>query len=147
MSFNQGASAIVFYYIGYCLKSISITRRFVFVCFAIVLINLPFGGMSISSCFYTCYPLNIMGASATTLLVYLLCKKMPEVKYLSPFLSWCGRNSLLILCVHLVYLKTIYLYPQFSNIFIHFMFSLFFAILGSWLLSKIPFIKYIFQIK
>ena len=147
MSFNQGASALVFYCIGYYCKFINYDIKYLYISIVLLLLNLPFSGLSISICYYQCYPLNVLGASSTTLCVYLLCKWMNNFKILSLLMSWCGRNSMLILCVHLFSLNTNYVYPTITNPMLCLMFYFFYAMLGSWLLSKIVFIKYIFQIK
>jgi fucose 4-O-acetylase-like acetyltransferase len=145
MSFNQGVSAIVFYYIGYCFKTISLNKWFILTCFIIIFIDLPFGRVGIAHCYYQCYPLNILGASAITLCIYLFCKHIEGFNVPSQLMSWCGRNSLIILCVHNVLILTLYAYVITSPVMCLF-FYLLYALLGSWLLSKIPLVKYIFQI-
>lgn len=152
MGVNQGVSAIIFYYIGYCYKTLNKNMDLsivLYVCLFIILINLPFSSIGLAICFYRCYPLNVLGASATTWCIYKLCRdsKLINKKVVMNFLSWCGRNSLLILCVHLFYLKTMYIYPEFELPILYLTFSLSFALVGAWLLSKILFVKYIFQIK
>lgn len=156
MSFNQGVAAIFFYYIGFLVQSkyksiiisgISIKLSTLLVCAATILATLPFSGLGMANCAYQCYPLNVICATTITFLCFLLSRKLENVKIISGFLSWCGRNSMLVLCVHTVFLKTSSAYPTIDNPLLCLVFCLAYALVISWALSKMSFVKYIFQIK
>ena len=68
-SANSGLSAIIFMFIGYScnhFRRILHNRRILYLAVGIIIINLPVGGFGMANCFYMCYPLNVLGAAATT---------------------------------------------------------------------------------
>lgn len=148
-SANSGLSAIIFMFIGYScnhFRRILHNRRILYLAVGIIIINLPVGGFGMANCFYMCYPLNVLGAAATTAILYLLCKYIMKVMPVSSVLGWCGRCSLLILCVHSTFLSTRSIYPFFSEGLIDILFCIIYSFLFAWLLSKIKVVKVIFKV-
>lgn len=59
-----------------------------------------FANMDLNYCYYSCYPLNVIGAVGGTYTVYLISKLLCKCRLLAwPFI-WCGTYSLVILCFH-----------------------------------------------
>lgn len=153
-SFNQGLSAIIFYYIGYAVRSYgldtlsNLSKWFGYAAIVIILINLPIGTILLAGCKYQCYPLNLLGATCSTWLIYYLCKKyIIKVSLFSSFLSWTGSLSLLVLCVHSILIELRLFYPLPSYPILVLLASVIYCIILVWVLSKIGLIRYLFQIK
>lgn len=112
LSFNQGMSALVFMCVGYVIKIKKCDRhslKMIALLIILFLINYPFGFVALDHSSFELYPLNVIGATSATILIYVLSKHMYGV--VSKALSWCGYHSLLILCVHYFFLKTSLFYP------------------------------------
>ena len=153
LSFNQGLSAIIFFYFGYMARQLR-NREFIvkkwhlLMISLIVVVNLPWGTILLAGCKYQCYYLNILGASGTTFLIYYLCKKyIVGIPVLVDFFSWAGVHSMLILCVHSFLIETRLLYPPPSYPIIVLVVSIMYSCIGVWLLSKLKIIRYLFQLR
>lgn len=154
LSFNQGLSAIIFFYFGYLAQQINLRDpvvvkkwHIVFV-LLIVLVNLPWGTILLAGCKYQCYLLNIFGATGTTIIIYYLCKKyLIQIPILVDFFEWAGVNSLLILCIHSFLIETKLLYPPPSYPILVLAASVIYCCVGVWLLSKLKVIRQLFQLR
>lgn len=60
------------------------------------------GGLSMFSTFYPYLIINIFGAIGGSYLLYIISQQISIISRLEAILSWIGRNSLLILCVHCI---------------------------------------------
>ena len=154
LSFNQGLSAIIFFYFGYFAQQINLRGpvvvkkwHIVFV-LLIVLVNLPWGTILLAGCKYQCYLLNIFGATGTTIIIYYLCKKyLIHIPIFVKFFGWAGVHSLLILCVHSFLIETKLLYPPPSYPILVLAASAIYCCVGVWLLSKLKVIRQLFQLR
>lgn len=154
LSFNQGLSAIIFFYFGYLARQINNQGGFCFkkwhlllVCL-IVMINFPWGTILLAGCKYQCYWLNIFGASCTTIIIYSVCKKfLTRIPLLAKFFGWAGVHSMLILCVHSFLIETKLLYPPPSYPIFVLAASVFYCCILVWLLAKIKPIRQLFQLR
>ena len=50
---------------------------------------------------YGCYPLDVIGAVAATILMVRLSDKIGKSR-VGEYLAWMGRNSMVVLCMHFV---------------------------------------------
>lgn len=50
---------------------------------------------------YGCYPLDVIGAVAATILTVRLSDKIGKSR-VGEYLAWMGRNSMVVLCMHFV---------------------------------------------
>lgn len=147
-SFNEGLSAIVFFYLGFLVKRTGITEWMKIVLLLFLVLDIIYGGtVGLACCSYSCYPINVVGAGAITYVLYLVCKKLRKITVLSEFLAWCGKNSLLVLCVHsIIFEFRSVLFAQ-SNLFVLLLINIVGCLVVTALLSKNQIIKQLFKIK
>lgn len=107
----QGLAAIEFYAIGWYAHRHTIPMWLKVVCIVCWLMAIRWGNLELSSCYYGCYPLDVLGACGATMILYRVCQivsvwlknRFPNSKiYLHSPLQWIGRNSLAILCMHTI---------------------------------------------
>lgn len=101
-----GFSALIFYYIGYWVRLqggfTRVNLLLSLLCVMIWVWTILASEMSVACALYGHYPLNIMGAYGGTFMVFLFADVLAADNGLvARFLAWCGRHSLLILCLHL----------------------------------------------
>ena len=128
----QGLSALIFYDFGRRLKAFTQTREvtswMVVGCIVVWMIAIHFSFMSMVNCRYDCYPLDIVGAICATCVCMYVCIRLPKNKIIN-LLAWIGRNSMGLLCLHLIDLDcgVIYKIQKWTGIhiipnkFIHFL--------------------------
>lgn len=106
----QGLSAMTFFMIGHETKKSGLLNKnmtpVVCILGVVSIIASASTGFPISmaTCDYTYYPINVLGAVFATYFIYLLSCKISMYK-LSNMLAFLGRISLLVLCVHLLDVK------------------------------------------
>lgn len=104
LSLETAFIAINFYYVGYILNNKKMLDRIngkVFaICFIIWIIGSKFIVTYCVNNYYNLYYLNIIIGIIGTINVIYLCKKIESIKYINDILSWIGKNSLYILCIH-----------------------------------------------
>ena len=151
-AFLPGMAAIIFYALGYIIR-----QRGGFIALPIIFAVLIIGGwilavtfsdMSLVRCYFQNYPLNILGACGGTYFIWLLSRWMSKFQTLIvSFIVWVGRNSLTFLCIHLldldIYVRSSILHIP-SSMWIPYVLLL--CIVGTYLLSKIPITKNVFNI-
>ena len=110
--------------------------------------------MSMVRCYYSCYLINILASIGATYIIYLICKHINKYKYTSLILSYIGRISILILCIHIIDLTFTpihklnkYLSNHHLIAIIIIIWRLGFTIILAYLLSKVTFIIKLFKIK
>ena len=151
-SLLPGISALVFFAAGNYAKQNIISWKWLLLGIPVWIYCIGFSGISIVRCYYNCYPLDVIGAITGTSVVYLLSKTTHSFsQLLSRGLSWLGRNSLAILCFHLLVLSIPFIgifckYSGLNNYGIYVL--LFFAlpILFTFLSTRISFTKKVFDI-
>ena len=99
----SGLSAIIFYAIGDKLKGhVHINSLFWIIGGFCWLLSLLFSTVSLSRPRLDLYFIDVAGATFATLLIYLLSLRISKINSVSSVLSWLGRNSLPVLCFHLI---------------------------------------------
>lgn len=96
---GRGIEALIFIALGWSFRHCSFPKwilLFPIVCWPI---SLWLGKIDMWSYHYNCLPIDILGACGGTLVIYWLSKCVAKT-FMMPFFSWCGRNSLIILCAH-----------------------------------------------
>ncbi len=145
-----GVSALVFFAAGSYAKQNSISWKWLLLGIPIWIYCIAFSGMSIVRCYYNCYPLDVIGGITGTCVVYLLSKTIHSFSSLiSCVFTWLGKNSLAILCFHLLVMAIPFIGITQKYITDNSMvsISLFFMlpILFAYISSFIPFTKRIFN--
>lgn len=98
-----GISALIFFATGKFAKQNSTSWKWLLLGIPVWIYCIAFSGMSIVRCYYNCYPLDVIGGITGTCAIYLLSKMIHSFSTLiSRALTWLGKNSLAILCFHLV---------------------------------------------
>ena len=147
-----GFSTTIFYAMGYLVKlkgRFGKVNMFVSIgCVMIWIYSFLTSEMSVANALYENYPINVIGAYGGTYFIYLISDLLSTAKTaISSFLTWCGRNSLTILCLHLYEMDV----PHLRN-FLHvpdslrIPFVLIFCVIGVYVLSKNSLTKKIFNI-
>ncbi len=117
-SLQSGMCALLFVYIGYIAKdklgdgvlrgaTVPHWLAATAVCVWALAYFLDRGEMSIARCYFTCIPVDCIGAVAGTLVVIWLSSLFEHVPVLSSALELLGRYSLTAMCLHLFELKTV----------------------------------------
>ena len=118
LSLQSGMCALLFVYIGYTakdklgegmLKGAAVPHWLAAasVCVWALAYFLDRGEMSIARCYFTCIPVDCIGAVAGTLVVIWLSSILERVPALSSALELLGRYSLTAMCFHLFELKIV----------------------------------------
>ena len=98
-----GLSAMIFYLIGYYAKLTHINRHslmFIGIIGTLCwLLHLRYSKLDMCNCTYGLYPLDVVAASFATGMVYYGSKHLPNT-YIGKMLSYIGKFSLYIYCVH-----------------------------------------------
>lgn len=92
-----------FFHLGYLMKQKKMeTFKMQWLCglFLIWILSVHYGGLDLASRKYAYFPLCIAGAAAGSLLVIKGCGYLMQIKIIKDCLSFCGRHSMLILCIH-----------------------------------------------
>lgn len=148
----EGIEAMLFFYIGNKAHSYNILDRktnIVFYITVVLLVALSIyaGSMSMVRCYYGYWPINYLAAIGMTMVLYYISKCIVTNR----FLAWCGRVSMVILCVHIIalnYLPTKTLHERlfFSSSF-DVLLHIFVALFMTWVLLNISLIRSLFSIK
>ena len=91
-----------FMYIGYLLRNrnISLKKDTVAGCLFIWFAAMRSGGMEWSSRMYEPWMINFAGAVAGSIIVLYLCQKMERIMVVRESLSFVGKHTILLLCIH-----------------------------------------------
>lgn len=145
-----GMYAIIFVCFGYLLRRYDI--KFLKVEFIIIAIIAYLAGLYVYSFDLNTrlydYPLiSTIGALGGSFLFLILCQQLEKLELLKCLLSWCGRNSLTILCLHILehtiipWNKVSILY---NNYFLLVFTKIILIVLGVIVIKKMPGIKNIY---
>jgi fucose 4-O-acetylase-like acetyltransferase len=159
-SLLQAFTALVFYAIGWYVKRCTISKELKWICILSWPLALYFGEIELYSCYYKLFILDVLGACGATLLLFKICRFIENKinnNLLSSlpfnFLSWCGVNSLLILCMHELEMRTQFVYSIICRFpadyecvlrgvnVIHFILPLFMAMI----ILKIPYLNKVYR--
>lgn len=105
------------------------------------------GSMSMVRCYYGYWPVNYLAAIGMTIIIFHLSKRLKDNR----FLIWCGRVSMVMLCVHVLELtflplKTIhevFVLPSLFDVIIHLSVS----VLGTRVTLRFRIMRRLFSIK
>lgn len=124
----QGISALLFFYLGYLVRiykilDYNINTSYLIVVVILALLSVNAGSMSMVRCYYGYWPINFLAAIGVTHFVYHISRHLTNYR----FLSWCGRVSMVILCVHIIeltffpinYLHQFFNLSNYFDVFIH----------------------------
>lgn len=148
----EGIEAMLFFYIGNKAHTYNVLERtpnllFFIIVFFLVILSIYAGSMSMVRCYYGYWPVNYLAAIGMTMVIYYISKRLVTNK----FLAWCGRVSMVILCIHIInlnFLPTKTLHERFVfsssyDVLLH----IIVALAMTWTLLKFSLIKSLFSIK
>lgn len=103
-----GFGGLIYLYIGYCIKkynesikSLNINKKIIYFSLGFCyIISLIFGHSPMSWHIYKLWYIDVIGATVGTFLCYKFISSLKEDSNISKILSFCGLNSLAILCFH-----------------------------------------------
>lgn len=96
-----GCGALVFYMAGNMLKTYKPTNAILAIGVGIWLACIFKSHLFMGSNRYGCYPLDVIGALAATILTVSFSDKIGKSR-VGEYLAWMGRNSMVVLCMHFV---------------------------------------------
>lgn len=146
-----GISATLFYAIGCKIRETggfkTINLWIVILSLVTWVISFVYFKMSMVRCFYENYPVNVFGACGGTYAIWAISLFISKTEgRATKFIVWIGRNSMTFLCIHLfdldVYTSSLLHVP--STLCIPYVILL--CILGTYIMSKIPLTRKIFNI-
>ena len=91
----------MFYMAGNMLKTYKPTNAILAIGGGIWLACIFKSYLSMATNGYGCYPLDVIGAFAATILMVRLSDKIGKSR-VGEYLAWMGRNSMVVLCMHFV---------------------------------------------
>lgn len=98
-----GSSAVMFYMIGHYAKVHSVPKWFICVSIACWVIGVNYSHLFMGNCHYGMYPIDVIGACGGTWVILKLSKGIDLYGgKIGTFLSWMGRYSLVVLCMHYI---------------------------------------------
>ena len=96
---GRGIMALAFLAIGYLYRKYKFPLWAKIVAILCWILSMYIGTINVSAIQFNCLPIDMIGACGGTLIIYYLSKGIART-FIQPFFSWCGRNSLVILCAH-----------------------------------------------
>lgn len=141
-----GLSAMMFYLIGDWLRNHKVSNLVVAICIVCWLISINYSRIWMVQCHYELYPIDILGACGGTAFIYWVSNICAKSKMNSVFV-WLGKNSLVILCFHVIELKLCGHLRIPDVFFFQFPAKLLFCVLMTWLCYKFKFTRSVFALK
>lgn len=109
-AFLPGCSALIFFIIGEGLHQFKYNSKQkyigLFICILCWVYCMFYSHISMVKSYYEIIPIDILGACGGTYVVYVLSKGIIKLPLISDVLSWIGKNSLALLCFHLIEMNT-----------------------------------------
>lgn len=136
----SGLSAIIFYAIGDYLKAIKrISYPFWIIGIICWVISYKLSFVEISQPKLDLYFIDVIGALTATVIIYYISIQISFIPSLMQCFSWLGKNSLYILCIHLIdrNCDLSYRLSILGHIYIRIILSFIIPIAGAFLVSKI----------
>lgn len=165
LSILPGLSALVFLFLGFWVRKFkdnNISKRYLAIPIVLAFSWLVYYSLnsntirlSIVTCFYKNYPIDIVLAIGGTAFVWLLSKLISILPIVKKAFCWIGMNSMTFLCLHLLDLDLgirFFFQRFFSTTFATtdiyaIVFDILFCILGTIALSIFPFTQRVFGIR
>lgn len=151
-AFLPGAGALMFYAIGYLIRSkggfLSVSPflwALLIICWGV---SISISDMSMVRCYYQDFLINVLGAFGGTYALFLVSALVSTTRSLpTRLMIWAGQNSLTFLCIHLydldVPVREHFHIPAIVGIPL--VIAVCFA--GTYVLGKIPITRRVFNIK
>ena len=135
----SGLSGIIFYAIGDYFKKVKrISPWFWMIGLGCWFISFKFSHLYLVQPRLDLYFVDVIGSTTATVLVYLAAKALTHSPLLMQTLSWVGKNSLFILCFHLIDLDCL-ISSRLNitrNVSVEIILSLLLPLIGTFFLSK-----------
>lgn len=149
LGFLTGLSAMMFFIIGYYFARNPVKPWLAALCIICWPICFTYSGLAVNASYYKLFPLDILGACGGTLVVYGIAKWIDKNAPISSKVwSYLGRNSLTILCIHAL-IRSLWILDRFhlpETAYFQIPLELFLILSLTYLCSKIPFTRRIFQV-
>ena len=150
-SIAQGLTALVFVAAGwYVRQNPKFAGWMKWLCVLCWPLSIMYGGINMESCTLNAYPLSVLGACGAVFLLYRIFSfEKIKSNVLSRCLTWCGINSLVILCMHHLEMYSSVIYslqcriPQ-THYFIGYG-ELLVAIVMAAVVLRIPYLKSVYK--
>lgn len=98
---STGGSAMMFYMIGNIAKNRNFSRYAIVPLILLWWIGIAYSQIDMMKCHYIFYPVDVLGACGATWLIYIVSKWISQRdSIVNVWLSWMGRYSLIVLCMH-----------------------------------------------
>ncbi len=101
---SRGIVALAFMAVGYAYRKYTFPLWVKIFAIGCWLASMYLGKIDVSTFQYNCLPVDLIGACGGTIVMYYFSKGIART-FIAPFFSWCGRNSLIILCAHSIELN------------------------------------------
>lgn len=148
----EGLQALLFFHVGHIarqnnLQEIRINGWTIALVAVLTGLSIHAGSMSMVRCYYGYWPVNCLAAIGMAIVIFHLSRRLKD----NHFLVWCGRVSMVILCVHIIELtflplKTIheiFVLPLLFDVIIHLSIS----VLATFLILRFRIMKSLFSIR
>lgn len=164
----QGVGAMLFFFVGHWAGSVKLAERPVMWPVVVAAVaglvasmwvcpaeDYP---MSMVRSYYCCWPLNVVAAVLCAYCLYHVARLLSSWAWLSNFLSYFGRTSLLVLCVHIVginyggkvvwfVLHRLLALAHWQESLVIILFDLTFALLGAYVLAQSRMVRRVFGLR
>lgn len=98
---STGGAAMIFYMIGNIANNRSFSKYVIIPLVFLWCVGIAYSKIDMDKCYYNLYPVDVLGACGATWLIYILAKWMSKKEsIINTGLSWMGRYSLIVLCMH-----------------------------------------------
>ena len=100
-----GMVSLAFFHIGFLIRKVNWLEEKWSLTLALFLVivwvvDIHYGGLDLAARNYAYFPVCIIGAIAGSILVLKVGGLLAKMDVTASFLSFCGRHSMLILCIH-----------------------------------------------
>ena len=104
-SLDVGMVSLAFFHIGFLIRKVNWLEEKWSLTLALFLVivwvvDIHYGGLDLAARNYAYFPVCIIGAIAGSILVLKVGGLLAKMEVTASFLSFCGRHSMLILCIH-----------------------------------------------
>ena len=150
-SLDVGMVSMVFFHTGFLIRKADWLEKkwsltLALFLFIVWVVDIHCGGLDLAARNYAYFPICIVGAISGSLLILKIGRLLTKWDVPADFLSFCGRHSMLILCIHSMEQRTCswsYILPDVSGnivflfrIMIILMYTVLFLCIWAWLKNK-----------
>ena len=153
LDIQAGMTAVIFIYLGYISEQYKVYEKQVDKPLIILSLFVTawcikyFNGFWMVSNFYGNGFMDILGAIASIYLLILFCKKIIYLKVIAGFLEWYGKNSIIILCFHIIELNLIpwNIVININNIFVIVLCKIIWVTIAVLIVNKFKVLEFLFK--